>query len=95
MDPKKTPRTILILWAAGRICQPLAKFLLSQDQNIQLRLVTSKAEKKTDFHQKWSSCEGIVADYYDVPSLQNAVEGMEGGFLVMTLSRSRVDPIHQ
>lgn len=79
---KPIPRSILIFGAAAHVGRPLAQFLRSQEQPIRLRLASSQPERQAELRQAFPDAEVVGADYFDLPSLEAAVEGMEGIFVI-------------
>ena len=79
---KPSPRSILIFGAAAHVGRPLAQFLRSQEQPIRLRLASSQLERQAELRRDFPDAEVVRADYFDLPSLEVAVEGMEGIFVI-------------
>ncbi|MPY56058.1 NAD(P)H-binding protein [Streptomyces spongiae] len=79
---KLIPRSILIFGAAGRVGRPLAAFLHHQAPQIQLRLVSSNRQRLDDLRRDFPYAEAVYANYFDLSSLESAVQGMEGVFVV-------------
>ncbi|MFC8360070.1 NmrA family NAD(P)-binding protein [Streptomyces griseorubiginosus] len=78
---KSIPRSILIFGAANHIGAPLAKFLHREAPQIQLRLASSSPERVATLESDFPYAEVVHADYFDLPSLESAVRGMEGVFV--------------
>ncbi|MGW0710036.1 NmrA family NAD(P)-binding protein [Streptomyces sp. NPDC002643] len=81
INSKPVPRSVLIFGASGHIGRPLAEFLRREAPQIQLRLVSSKPERVDDLRRGFPEAEVVVADYFDLPSLESAVQGIEGVFV--------------
>lgn len=81
INSKPIPRSILIFGAAGHIGRPLAEFIHHEAPQIQLRLASSKPERIDDLRRDFPYAEVVVANYFDVPSLESAAQGMEGVFV--------------
>ncbi|MFD1543559.1 NAD(P)H-binding protein [Nonomuraea guangzhouensis] len=81
---KPIPRSILIFGATGHIGGPLARFLHREVPQIQLRLASSKPERLDDLRRDFPHAEAVYADYFDLSSLESAVQGMEGVFVITT-----------
>jgi len=79
---KPIPRSILIFGAAAHIGRPLARFLSRQSQPIRLRLASSQPDRQADLRREFPEAEVVAADYFDLPSMEAAVEGMEGIFVI-------------
>jgi uncharacterized protein YbjT (DUF2867 family) len=79
---KPIPRSVLIFGAAAHIGRPLAHFLRSQAPSIRLRLATSHPERQADLRRDFPQAEVVAADYFDLSSMEAAVEGMEGIFVI-------------
>ncbi|MFD1545087.1 NAD(P)H-binding protein [Nonomuraea guangzhouensis] len=84
INSKPIPRSILIFGATGHIGRPLAEFLHRETPQIQLRLASSKPERLDDLRREFPHAEAVHADYFDLPSLESAVQGMEGVFVITT-----------
>lgn len=81
---KPIPRSILIFGAAAHIGGPLARFLQREAPQIQLRLASSRPEMCDKLRREYPDAETVLANYYDPPSLEAAVQGMEGLFVIAT-----------
>ncbi|MFE7277337.1 NAD(P)H-binding protein [Streptomyces phaeolivaceus] len=81
INSKPIPRSILIFGAAGHIGRPLAEFLHREAPQIQLRLVSSNPERVEALQRDFPKAEVVHADYFDLPSLESAVRGIEGVFV--------------
>jgi uncharacterized protein YbjT (DUF2867 family) len=84
INSKPIPRSILIFGASGHIGGPLAHFLSRAAPQIHLRLVSSKPERVADLRRDLPYAEAMYADYFDLPSLEAAAQGMEGVFVITT-----------
>jgi uncharacterized protein YbjT (DUF2867 family) len=81
-ERKAIPRTVVIFGAGAHIGGPLAVFLAQQAPDIRLRLVTSKPERANAIRSRFPNAEIVTANYADKSSLDIAVEGMEGAFVL-------------
>ena len=81
INSKSVPRSVLIFGAAGHIGRPLADFLQREAPQIQLRLVSSNAERVDALRRDFPFAEVVFANYFDLPSLESAAQGMEGFFV--------------
>lgn len=81
-NKKPIPRSILIFGAAGRIGGPLTEFLHREAPQIRLRLATSSRERIDHLRRDVPYAEAVYANYFDLPSLKSAVQGMEGVFVI-------------
>ncbi len=79
---KPIPRSILIFGAAAHIGRPLAEFLRKEAPQIRLRLVSTKRERCDALRRDFPQAEVVGANYFDLASLERAVEGMEGIFVL-------------
>ena len=79
---KPIPKTVLIFGAAGRIGGPLASYLTQAAPSVHLRLV-SRSEARVDaLKSAYPTADVVCADYFDPASLNKAVQGMEGVFVL-------------
>lgn len=81
---KKVPASIGIFGASGHIGGPMARWLRYNAPQVRVRLITSDAGKAEQLRANFPGCEVAVGNYFDLPSLTNAVAGMEGLFVVTT-----------
>jgi uncharacterized protein YbjT (DUF2867 family) len=79
---KRIPNKILIFGAAAHIGGPLARFLHREAPQIQLRLATSDTVKCEVLRREHPYAQIVMASYFDLPSLEKAVDGMEGIFVL-------------
>ena len=84
---KPIPRSILIFGATGTIGGPLARFLQREAPHIRLRLASSREDGCAALRRDFPGVEVVQADYYDLPTLEVAVQGMEGMFVNTTLPK--------
>ncbi|MGY4502181.1 uncharacterized protein YbjT (DUF2867 family) [Bradyrhizobium sp. GM24.11] len=88
---KKIPNTILIFGAAAHIGGPLARFLREAAPNIKLRLVTSNPANRDVLSREYPDAEVVIASYFDLASLEKAVDGMEGIFVLTRSGTNETD----
>jgi uncharacterized protein YbjT (DUF2867 family) len=81
-NQKPIPRSILIFGAAAHVGRPLARFLRGQQLPIQLRLASSHPERRAELQAEFPEAEVVGANYFDLPSLEAAVDAMEGIFVI-------------
>ncbi|KAF9871063.1 NmrA family protein [Colletotrichum karsti] len=79
---KTLPRSILVFGASGHIGHPLARFLTREAPEIKLRLATSSSSKIEQLRAAFPHAEVVQANYHDPESLVQAVDGMDGVFVV-------------
>lgn len=79
---KRIPNTILIFGAAAHIGRPLAYFLHREAPQVQLRLATSNPSNYEVLRREHPNAQIVMADYFDLSSLERAVDGMEGVFVL-------------
>ena len=79
---KRIPESVLIFGAAARIGGPLARFLHREAPRIRLRLSTSNPANHESLRRQFPDAEIATATYLDIPSLERAVDGMEGVFVL-------------
>jgi uncharacterized protein YbjT (DUF2867 family) len=84
---KPIPRSILIFGASGTLGGPLARFLQRESPQIRLRLASSREEGCEALRRDFPGADVVQADYYDLPTLEVAVQGMEGLFVNTTLPK--------
>ncbi len=75
---KPIPKSILIFGAGNHIGKPMAKFIEKEAPQIKLRLVSSREEGIAPLKKEFPNAEVVLANYLDLPSMEAAVDGMEG-----------------
>jgi uncharacterized protein YbjT (DUF2867 family) len=83
---KAIPRSVLIFGAAGHIGGPLARFLRKEAPGISLRLVSSNPARRNLLRRDFSDAEVVSADYFDLRSMELAVQDIEGIWLLTPAS---------
>lgn len=81
---KKIPASIGIFGATGHIGGPMARWLRFHAPQVRLRLITSREDGMARLRADFPDCEVAMGSYYDLPSLTDAVSGLEGLFVVTT-----------
>jgi uncharacterized protein YbjT (DUF2867 family) len=79
---KRIPAAIAIFGAAGRMGVEVAAYLDYARPDIRLRLLSSSEAGRDSLLARFPDREVLVADYLDRPSLDTALEGMQGVFVV-------------
>ena len=81
-DPPTPPQSILVFGAAGQVGQPLVRRVMSKEHPPTLRLVASNADSARKLHQLFPGSDIVVANYFDLPAMMSAFEGMEAAFVI-------------
>ena len=84
---KPIPRSILIFGAGGHIGGTLARFLQREAPHVRLRLASSREEGCEAVRRDFPEVEVVNANYYDLPTMEAAVKGMEGMFVNTALPK--------
>ena len=79
---KPIPTSIAVFGAGGRMGVEVAAYLDYAQPGIRLRLLTSSEAGGESLRARFPDREVVVADLLDRPSLDAALEGMQGIFLV-------------
>jgi uncharacterized protein YbjT (DUF2867 family) len=79
---KPVPRSILIFGAAAHIGRPLAQVLQREASQIILRLVSSSPTRLAGLRRDFPNADVVCANYLEPETLERAVEGMEGIFVI-------------
>ena len=79
---KPIPTTVAVFGAGGRMGVEVAAYLDYAQPGIRLRLLTSSEAGGESLRARFPDREVVVADLLDRPSLDAAIEGMQGMFLV-------------
>lgn len=93
-DRKPIPRSVLIFGAGGHIGGPLAAFLAREAPQIRLRLVSSSPARLDALRRAIPDAEAVQADYFSAPSLDAAVAGMEGIFVLTPSGTDEAPAMH-
>ncbi|MEU6371565.1 NAD(P)H-binding protein [Streptomyces sp. NPDC046909] len=83
-NTKPIPRSILVFGANGKTGRLLTDFLHREAPQIELRLSSTKPDGVDALRKDFPYAEAVEANYFDLPSLEAAVEGMEGVFVIAT-----------
>ena len=78
---KKVPASIGIFGASGHIGSPMVRWLRYNAPQVRLRLISSSTETAAQLRTNFPGSEVVVGSYYDLPSLTQAVAGIEGLFV--------------
>jgi uncharacterized protein YbjT (DUF2867 family) len=81
---KPALKSIAIFGAAGHIGGPMARYIRFAAPQVRLRLISSNADKAEQLRLDYPGAEVVVANYNDTPSLEAALAGIEGLFVLTT-----------
>jgi len=73
---------ILVFGAAAHVGGPLARFMDRNAPDIGLTLATSRADKVAELKESFPSADVVVANYFDVESMIDALQGVTGIFII-------------
>lgn len=79
---KRVPRSIAIFGASSHIGGPMARWLRFHAPHVRLRLIGSTPEKVERLREEFPDLDCVQANYLDLPSLESALDGIEGLFVV-------------
>ena len=79
---------IAVFGANSRIGNPVAANLASKSPDTVLRLIVRSEKHCAQLRSQFPSAEVVVADYYDLSSLEKALDGVDGIFV---LTPNRLD----
>ena len=79
---KPTLKHIAIFGANGRIGRNVARALTVQSGERHLRLIVRSENHAQDLKNEFPTAQIVIANYYDLPSLQSALDGVDGVFIV-------------
>ncbi|BFG80574.1 hypothetical protein PTKU46_86080 [Paraburkholderia terrae] len=82
---KQTLGSVAIFGASGHIGGPMARYLRYSAPQVKLRLISSSADKTDQLRREFPGVEVIQASYFDQASLDAAVAGMQGLFVITPL----------
>ncbi|QZS52603.1 NmrA family NAD(P)-binding protein [Rhodococcus opacus] len=82
MGIKPTLERILVFGANGHIGGPAAKAILRNAPAVSLRLATHRESAVEELAGRFPEAEVVVADYFDLPALICAFDGVDGCFIV-------------
>ena len=78
---KDTLSHVAVFSAHGHIGGPVVKNLRFRAPDMQLRLLSSNADKAEELRSEYPECEVVVCDIYDQASLDAAMDGIDGAFI--------------
>jgi uncharacterized protein YbjT (DUF2867 family) len=81
-DTKPIPGTVAVFGANAHIGKPLARFLRFKAPQLKLRLISSNPQTTASLRNEFPEAEAAHASYFDRPSLDAALAGVEGIFVV-------------
>lgn len=79
---KPIPKSIAVFGASGPIGGPLARQVRYRAPDVKLRLLSSSAERCREVAAQFPGAECLIADLFDLASVEEAVAGVEGVFIV-------------
>ncbi len=71
-----------IFGANAHIGKPMAHEIRERSPNTQLRLIIRSEGHRAALEKAFPGAEIVIADYYDLPSLERALAGLNGLFIV-------------
>lgn len=81
-DTKPVLSRIAIFGANGHIGNPMARYITEQSPETHLRLLVRVEDHRAALAAEFPGAEIVVANYYDLPSLERALDGVNGLFVV-------------
>lgn len=75
-------RTILVFGAGDHVGGPLAHYVLKSHPEVELRVATSNPSRVPQLQAKFDGAKAVHADYFDEQSLVDALEGVNGIFVI-------------
>ncbi|MCK9285783.1 MAG: NmrA family NAD(P)-binding protein [Rhodocyclaceae bacterium] len=82
INTKPEQQCIGVFGANGHIGKPLARFASEKSPQTKLRLIIRSDDHRAALSQEFPAAEIVVANYYDLPSLEKALAGLTGLFVV-------------
>lgn len=79
---KATPRSIAVFGAGGRMGRQVAEYIAYAAPSIRLRLLTSSESGSAPLRERFPDGDILVANYLDRGTLDQALDQMEGVFVV-------------
>lgn len=79
---KAVPTRIAVFGASGHIGTPLARHMGYKAPHVNLRLISSTEGKCDGLKKTFPAAECVVANFFDLPSLERALDGVDGIFIV-------------
>ena len=73
---------IVIFGANSRIGKPCARYIADNSPETRLRLCVRSEAHVSSLKQEFPDADVLIADYYDLASLERAFEGVNGAFVV-------------
>jgi uncharacterized protein YbjT (DUF2867 family) len=79
---KPAVSSVLIFGANNYIGRPLAAFIAARAPDVKLRLAIRSEAHRAGLAGEFPDAEIVLADYYDLPSLEAALSGVQGVFVI-------------
>jgi len=79
---KPTLNKIAIFGSNSRIGMPAVEYIKKNSPSTELRLIVRKDKRIPALEAKFPDTEIVIADYYDLPSLESALRGVQGALIV-------------
>ena len=74
--------TIAVFGANKRIGQPVAQYIAKHSPETKLRVITRSEKNRAQLMSDFPNADLHIANYYDLPSLERALRGADGVFVV-------------
>jgi uncharacterized protein YbjT (DUF2867 family) len=78
---KPAVSSVLVFGANNYIGRPLAAFIAARDPTVKLRLAIRSEAHRAGLAAEFPAAEIVIADYYDLASLEAALSGVKGVFV--------------
>jgi len=75
-------RTLLVFGAGDHVGGPLARYILENHPEIELRVATSNPSRIEKLASEFGGAQAVHADYFDERSLIKALQGVNGIFVI-------------
>lgn len=82
LNLKPTLKRIAVFGANGRIGKPVARYIADNSPETELTLIIRKEDYREELQAEFPNADIVLADYYDLPSLERAFKGVNGIFIV-------------
>ncbi|HKS20882.1 MAG TPA: NmrA family NAD(P)-binding protein [Bradyrhizobium sp.] len=79
---KPVPRRIALFCGNNEITKAAARYIQEESPQTQIRLVIRQEKHRSKLEAQFPGVEIAMADYFDLPSLEKAVKGVQGLFVV-------------
>ena len=81
-NDKQEIKSVAIFGSNGRIGRPVAQYISRHKPDTELRLIVRSDRHRESLEKEFPNAKVVIANYYDLQSLEQALRGVQGVFVV-------------